>query len=95
MDVSKPYEFIKFEAMDVTKSYECMRFGDIYGPKSNRLTGPRATTLSHAPVGWPKVCPAGSQHKAVRTPLFEPRSYRFRRPWVPEGSLAGFWAVRF
>ena len=27
MDVTKPYEFIRFGAMDVTKPYECIGFG--------------------------------------------------------------------
>ena len=41
MDVTNPYEFIGFGAMDVTKSYEFIRFGAIPRPLSlSRLLGP-------------------------------------------------------
>ncbi len=36
MDITKPYEFIRFGAMDVTKPYEFIRFGAMAVTKLSR-----------------------------------------------------------
>ncbi len=52
MDVTKPYEFIKFGAMDVTKPYEFIGFGAMdvqkclpYKNLSVMVTGPLGTKV--------------------------------------------------
>ncbi len=50
---SKPFEFIGFGAMDVTKSYKSIWFGDIHGPKPYEFTGFRWTFISQTPVVGP------------------------------------------
>ncbi len=57
MDVTKPYEFIRFGAMDVTKPYEFITFGamDVTKPYELICFGPMEVTKPYEIIGFGDV----------------------------------------
>ncbi len=82
MDVTKPYEFIGFGAMEVTKPYEFIGFGAMEAGNIKKLTG-------QAVLRMRALTPTRSARKPVWDP-FTKRNLRFAnapppRMWVHVG----------
>jgi hypothetical protein len=63
---SKPFEFMGLGAIDVTKPYKSIWFGDRHGPKPYEFIGFRWALISQTPVSRDITPSSWTQHRCCR-----------------------------